>query len=78
MLEVKLKNFDDLTESQKEDQPNNGSGKEYANYIHITREGRTISIHSDAMEPEDSAFNRDLHWIIGEIKAAYEMGKKDA
>jgi len=78
MLDIKIINFDDLTEDEKEDQPDNGCGKEYSTYIRITHGGSTIAIHSDAMEPEDCIFGRDLSWVVGAIKSAYEFGKHDA
>ena len=78
MLEINSIDFDDLTEEQQEDQPDNGSGKEYANYLKITHGGVVVAIHSDAMEPEDCGFNRDLRWVEGAIKQAYELGKADA
>ena len=78
MLEIKRAGFRDLTEEQREEQPDNGAGKEYANYLRITHGGKTIKVYSDAMEPEDCSFNRDLHWFAGAIEAAYELGKSDA
>jgi len=78
MLDVKMIYFDDLTEDEKEDQPDNGRGIEDSTYIRITHDSRTIAIHSDAMEPEDCIFGRDLNWVVGAIKSAYELGKHDA
>ena len=66
MKKVKLARFEDLTEIEKENASNNGSGKEYASYIIIEDEsGRRV--YSDAMEPEDCTFSRDLSWIIKEL-----------
>ncbi|KKK52225.1 hypothetical protein LCGC14_3107060 [marine sediment metagenome] len=49
MKTVKLLEYEDLTEEEKEYQPNNGGGKEYASYILIEDEkGRRI--YSDAMK----------------------------
>ncbi len=45
----------------------NGSGKEYANYILIEDEDRRVC-YSDAMEPEDCKFTRDLSWIVTELR----------
>jgi hypothetical protein len=78
MLEVTTVYFDDLTEDEKGQQPNNGSGKEYAGYLKVTHGGNVIGIHSDAMEPEDCTFGRDLSWVEDAIKTAYELGKGDA
>ena len=32
----------------------------------------------DYGEPEDNSFNRDYKWIAGELRNAYEQGKKDS
>ncbi len=67
MRKVSLVSFDDLKKEEQEDQPNNGAGKEYASYILIESPfGRRI--YSDAMEPEDAVFYRDLNWIVDELK----------
>jgi len=78
MLEVSSVWFDDLTEAEQEEQPDNGSGKEDSCYIKITHGGDVIAIYSDAIEPEDCSFGRDLRWIKGAIQSAYELGKRDA
>ena len=78
MLEVTNVCFEELTEDERDEQPNNGNGKEYADYLKITYGGNTIAIHSDAMEPEDCGFRRDLRWIEGLIVKAYELGKGDS
>jgi len=46
---------------------NCGSGKEYASYL-IIEDGEYKAIYSDAMEPEDATFGRDLHWIVTELR----------
>ena len=67
MKKVKVVSYDDLTKEEQEDQSNNGGGKEYATYIIIEDEkGRRI--YSDAMEPEDATFYRDLSWIVNELE----------
>jgi len=48
-------------------------GKEWANYIRVTHNGKTILLESDAIEPEDKNFHRDLSWITGWIKKAHEL-----
>ena len=63
---VSIVNYDQLTKEDQEGVPDNGSGKEYANYIVIEdKDGRRV--YSDAMEPEDATFNRDLSWITTEL-----------
>lgn len=74
MLEVKEVSFDDLTEEEQTDQPDNGGGKEYAAYLCVIYKGKTLSIYSDAMEPEDCTFSRDLKWVKSAILAAYDFG----
>ena len=74
-FEVTEPTYKELTDKEKEDVSDNGSGKEYAMYIRVTYNGETILLESDAMEPEDASFGRDLSWIVGIIKKAYEIGK---
>ena len=63
---VKVIEFEDLTDLEKDSASNNGAGKEYASYLLIEDEdGRRI--YSDAMEPEDTTFHRDLDWIVSEL-----------
>jgi hypothetical protein len=77
MLKVEKVNYEDLTEEEQEIQPNNGSGKEYAKYIKLTHNSRTITILSDAVEPEDATFNRDFADVPIAIQKAYEIGFED-
>lgn len=74
MLRVELIGYEDLTEDEREDRPNNGSGKEYANYIRLSDAGETLIIMSDAVEPEDATFSRDFHEVIDAIEMAYKLG----
>ncbi len=76
MLEIELVSFEDLTEEEKKDQPDNGCGKKSASYLRVTYGGFCVGLYSDAMEPEDATFNRDLGWIADAIEAAYEYGKQ--
>jgi len=77
MFEVKLLKFEDLTESEQDHVSNNGSGKEYAGYIKVILNGETVLFESDAMEPEDATFSRDLSWVKEIIEKSYEFGKAD-
>ena len=76
MYEVILCSYDNLpNEVDKElGLPNNGSGKEYAGYIVEKVDGKVINVHTDAMEPEDASFHRDLRWITDALKEAYLRG----
>jgi len=77
MLTVEMVEFEDLTEEEQELQPNNGNGKECANYIKMTKDGETIMILSDAVEREDATFSRDFSNVIDAIELAYEIGMVD-
>lgn len=65
-MKAKMVSFEDLTPEEQESQPNNGTGKEYASYI-VIEDSDGKRIYSDAMEPEDASFIRDLSWIIDEL-----------
>jgi hypothetical protein len=77
MLKVKRVYFEDLTEEEQMVQPNNGAGKEYANYIKITDGSETVMILSDAVEPEDATFSRDFIDVTTAIEKAYKIGLRD-
>jgi len=77
MLEVMRLFYDDLTEEEKEDQPNNGHGKENASYLKIIHNGEVIALESDAMEPEDVRFTRDLGWIKKLLEKVYNLGEQN-
>lgn len=67
---VQIVTFDQLpTWVDRDSLPDNSSGKEYANYL-IIEDGHYRSCQSDAMEPEDCRFTRDLSWIKDEILRA--------
>lgn len=65
---ARICSFEDLPDwvDRKIGLSNNGSGKEYASYI-IIEDGDYKVCYSDAMEPEDASFSRDLSWIVDEI-----------
>ena len=77
MLEVKILNFDELTEIEKKYAPTNGAGKEDATYLKVFHDGEVISYQSDAMEPEDACFYRDLNWIYELLQKCYDLGRQD-
>lgn len=77
MYEVVLCGYDDLpNEINKELLPNNGCGKEYATYILIKNNNEILGCYSDAIEPEDKTYYRDLNWIVDELERAYSLGTK--
>lgn len=68
---VKIYRYSNLPDwVNKDNLPNNGSGKEYAQYLIIDRPERRV-IYSTANEPEDNLFSRDLSWIMIELSLAY-------
>lgn len=78
MLAVDVCGYSELTEEQQRSGlPDNGHGKESAAYLIVTHNEKEIFVVSDAMEPEDASFDRDLAWVKYAIEKAYELGKKD-
>lgn len=72
-----LLTFKDLTPTQQAAASNNGAGKEWANYLAVVRNGEIVYLESDAMEPEDTKFSRDLKWISEALQYAYSCGIAD-
>lgn len=77
MLKIIECKFEDLTYGERALAPENGSGMEYANYIKITHNGKSVLFASDAMEPEDALFTRDLDWIVPALRRCYEIGRSE-
>lgn len=78
-LSVEMVNYEGLPdEIEKEGLSDNGAGKEYATYLLIWHNKKLLECQSDAMEPEDARFSRDLNWIASAIERAYDQGKTDA
>lgn len=78
MLEVIVQQYEELSETEQNEASDNGFGKEEALYIRMIYDGKTILLESDAMEPEDVTFRRDLGWIKVALFMAYSLGKRDA
>lgn len=76
-LIVQRQSHDDLSSNEKAGASNNGGGAEWANYIRITHCGQTLFLESDAMEPEDATFTRDLAWVEKALKQVYQLGMID-
>lgn len=76
-LETEMVRYDMLSEDEKLGQPNNGAGADMATYLRIYHNGNLIDTYSDAMEPEDARFFRDLSWIEKAIGQAYRLGLED-
>ena len=77
MLSVMRMEYNELSDVEKKYASNNGCGKEYATYVKVVYNGDTIFIESDAMEPEDATFSRDLSWIFEALSECYELGRQD-
>lgn len=75
MFQVTIVSYEDLSKQQQELQPDNGVGKEDANYIRVKYDNVEI-IFSDAVEPEDATFRRDFNGIVRLIEDAYLTGKR--
>ena len=77
-LSVRMVTYDNLTDVERDGVSNNGGGAEWASYIRVEHNGETTRLVSDAIEPEDATFNRDLSWVVGAIRQAYELGRADS
>lgn len=73
-FEVKKCSYDELPEELKKDASNNGCSAEDAGYLLILNKGKVLHVFSDAMEPEDARFSRDLSWIKKTIEEAHQIG----
>ena len=60
---VKMCKYNDIPADRREEQPSNGCEKEQATYLVIEWDDGAIQIQSDAMEPEDCRFYRNLSWV---------------
>ena len=69
MLTVLTERFKDLTEEEKHKPLKMAAGQNG-----LKHNGKTIGIFSDAMEPEDANFYKDLRWIKGIIQRVYSLG----
>ncbi len=74
MLKVKLVNYDELPEDIKKDYSRHC---EDSCFLLIYYRNKLLFVESDAMEPEDARFCRDLSWIPEQIEKAYKLGLKD-
>ena len=75
---VEQYSYDELPEQIKTDYlSNNGCGKEYASYLIVKHNGVILRYESDAMEPEDAKFYRDLSWIKDALIESYKLGRED-
>jgi hypothetical protein len=73
MLKIEIQGFKDLSDAERDEWSD-----EYANYLRVTHEGKTVLLTSDSMEPEDVRFTRDLKWIPRALQQVYDLGKADA
>ena len=74
-MKIEILRFNDLTQVQQDDMPNNGGGKEWANYIKVSDGNLLVALQSDAMEPEDATFGRDLSWIASLLQKVYDLDR---
>lgn len=78
MINVKFQYKTELPEEYKESLSENGCGSDEAKYLVVRHNEKIIFVESDAMEPEDARFSRDLNWIKGIIELVYKIGYQDA
>lgn len=50
---------------------------EFDHLLIMEHNGIVVRRESDAIEPEDVTFYRDLAWVEDAIEQAYQIGKKD-
>lgn len=72
-LKVDFVRFEKLTKEERDKH----CAKDDSTYLRVQYNDKTILLKSDIMEPEDACFNRDLKWVDGAIKLAYELGFQD-
>ena len=80
MYKVEIRRYKDFTTEEKREwimPTTNGAGHEDCSYIVEINKGEIIAVNSDAMEPEDASFTRDLRWIVESLKNAYKIGFLD-
>jgi hypothetical protein len=75
-LKVEVIGLGDLTEEER-DMYCCLFDDEWHQFLRVTHNGEVILFEGDRMEPEDVLFMRDLHWVPGIIRKAYELGLKD-
>ncbi len=80
-MEAKLLRWNDLkdqiSEAELGEVSNNGVGREQANYLVFYHDNKIWKWYSDAMEPEDARFTRNLRWIGDLVIQVYEQGLSD-
>lgn len=77
IFSVVIENYQSLSKNEKDNVSNNGSGAEYASYLRVIHNGKTILLESDAMEKEDAIFTRDLSWVKDIIFKSYQIGLQE-
>lgn len=71
MLTITVIPTDELTDEEADDFPSD------CWVLCVKHEGKVIATESDAIEPEDATFARDLKWIPDLLQTVYELGKQD-
>ncbi len=76
-MKVEIVKYDALTDEERMNIPNNERGIiKFASYLRVTHLNETIALESDAMEPEDCTFFRDLSWIKPLLEKCHALGQK--
>lgn len=74
-MKVSIVTYDDLPDNERQAY-GEGWRAECAGYLKIEHLDDTVEYFSDAMEPEDARFYRDLGWIPQVILNAFAEGRK--
>ena len=79
MLEIQIKDYDELTEDERMDLAYYSWDRDEGTcFLLVIHNGETVISESDRMAPEDVSFGRDLGWIPQALRRCYELGKEDA
>lgn len=76
-ISVNILLYDELSGEDQKRVPNNGVGREAAQYMEVHHNGGRIALASSAMEVEDATFTRDLSWMPGLLEHIYGLGVVD-
>lgn len=77
MYTVGIRKFDDFSKEEQKIWCDSDSRwrKEDAHYIVETIDDKIIAVHTDAIEPDNAFFNKDLAWISLALINAYKLGE---
>ena len=78
MIELLTCTFDELWDSEKEAYDfYDESDLDIALFFVVRKEGKSLFVKCDLMQPEDARFNRDLKWVPELAKLMYNQGLEE-